>query len=83
MPNDGVADLLHTHEFLLQEMSAGNAVLFCGAGVSQGRYPTWRQMLQELAAEAGLPTTGVDSLDLPQWYVEARGRAALEARLVR
>ncbi len=79
----GVADLLRTHEFLLQEMSAGNAVLFCGAGTSQGRYPTWKQLLQELAAEAGLPTAGVDSLDLPQWYVEARGRAALEAHLVR
>ena len=78
-----VAELLGTHEFLLQEMSAGNAVLFCGAGVSQGRYPTWDQLLRELAAEAGLPAAEVDPLDLPQWYVEARGRAALEGHLVR
>jgi tetratricopeptide (TPR) repeat protein len=64
-------------------MSAGNAVLFCGAGVSQGRYPTWNQLLRELAVEAGLPAAEVDPLDLPQWYVEARGRAALEGHLVR
>ncbi len=79
-----VADLLGTHEFLLQEMSDGNAVLFCGAGVSQGRYPTWDQLLAELATEAGLPAPAdADPLDLPQWYVEARGRAALERHLVR
>ena len=78
-----VAELLGIHRFLLQEMSAGNAVLFCGAGVSQGRYPTWDRLLRELAAEAGLPATEIDPLDLPQWYVEARGRAALEQHLVR
>jgi hypothetical protein len=78
-----LTELLDTHEFLLQEMSAGNAVLFCGAGVSQGRYPTWNQLLRELAGEAGLPTADVDHLDLPQWYVEARGRPALEEHLVR
>jgi tetratricopeptide (TPR) repeat protein len=78
-----VSEMLHTHEYLLQEMSAGNAVLFCGAGVSHGRYPTWNQLVRELAAEAGLPTRDLDHLDLPQWYVEARGRAALEQHLVR
>jgi tetratricopeptide (TPR) repeat protein len=78
-----VRDMLSTHEYLLQEMSAGNAVLFCGAGVSHGRYPTWNQLIRELAGEVGLQARNVDPLDLPQWYVEARGRAALEERLVR
>jgi hypothetical protein len=78
-----VDEMLNTHEYLLQEMSAGNAILFCGAGVSHGRYPTWNQLVRELAADAGLPTRNVDHLDLPQWYVEARGRAALEQHLVR
>ena len=77
-----VAGMLRTHRFLLQEMSAGNAVLFCGAGVSQGRYPTWNQLLQEMAAETGLPADNIDHLDLPQWYLEARGREALEKHLV-
>ncbi|MBN1657327.1 MAG: SIR2 family protein [Anaerolineae bacterium] len=74
--------LLRTHEYLLQEMSAGNAVLFCGAGVSHGRYPTWNQLVREVADEAGLPADNADHLDLLQWYVEARGRAALEKHLV-
>lgn len=75
--------MLGTHRFLLQEMSAGNAVLFCGAGVSQGRYPTWSTLVQRLATDMGLPTRNVDYLDLPQWYVEANGREALEQYLVR
>jgi tetratricopeptide (TPR) repeat protein len=78
-----VRDMLSTYQYLLQEMSAGNAVLFCGAGVSHGRYPTWNRLIRELAAEVGLQARNVDPLDLPQWYVEARGRADLEERLVR
>ena len=77
-----VAAVLETHRFLLQEMSAGNAVLFCGAGVSQSRYPIWSTLLRGLAAEVALPTKNMDYLDVPQWYVEARGRDALEQRLV-
>ncbi len=75
--------MLETHRFLLQEMSAGNAVLFCGAGVSQSRYPIWSTLVRGLAAEVELPTKNMDYLDVPQWYVEARGRDALEQRLVR
>ncbi|HSJ55532.1 MAG TPA: SIR2 family protein, partial [Anaerolineae bacterium] len=78
-----VSEVLHTHTYLLQEMSAGNAVLFCGAGVSHERYPTWNQLVQELASEAGLPADNADHLDVLQWYVEARGRAALEQHLAR
>lgn len=78
-----ITEIVRTYQFLLQEMSAGNAVLFCGAGVSQGRYPSWRQLVSELATEAGLPAREVDYLDLLQWYVEARGREALEQYLVR
>ncbi len=81
--DSNVEDMLRTHQYLLQEMSAGRAVLFCGAGVSQGRYPTWSTLVRDLAAHAGLPTKNVDYLDLPQWYVEARGRKALEQHLVR
>lgn len=77
-----VAEMLRTHRFLFQEISAGNAVLFCGAGVSQARYPTWSQLVERLAAGAGLPADDCDYLDLPQWYVEARGRQALEQALV-
>jgi tetratricopeptide (TPR) repeat protein len=78
-----VDEILGIHEYLVQEMSACNAVLFCGAGISHGRYPTWNQLIRELAVEAGLPTRNLDRLDLPQWYVEARGREALEQHLVR
>jgi tetratricopeptide (TPR) repeat protein len=78
-----VDEMLGTHQYLLQEMSAGNAVLFCGAGVSHGRYPTWNRLIRDLALEAGLPTRNLDHLDLPQWYVEAQGREALERYLVR
>jgi hypothetical protein len=77
-----VEQLLSTHRFLLQEISGGNAVLFVGAGVSERRYPTWTSLTRDLAAEASLPTQDVDALDLLQWYVEARGRDALEERLV-
>lgn len=78
-----VEELLSTHRFLLQEISSGNAVLFAGAGVSERRFPTWRSLTAGLAAEAKLPDEGADPLDLLQWYVEARGRDALEERLVR
>jgi hypothetical protein len=77
-----VEQLLSTHRFLLQEISTGNAVLFAGAGVSERRYPTWRALTDKLAAEANLPGEGADTLDVLQWYVEARGREALEERLV-
>ncbi len=77
------AAMFDTHRFLLQEMSSGNTVLFCGAGVSQDRYPIWSTLVRNLAADVGLPTKNMDYLDLPQWYVEARGRDALEQRLVR
>lgn len=78
-----LATYLDTHRFLLQEMSSGNTVLFCGAGVSQDRYPVWSKLVRDLAADVGLPTKNTDYLDLPQWYVEARGRDALERQLVR
>lgn len=80
---DSVDELLKTHHFLLQEISDGNTVLFTGAGISEGCYPTWGGLLQELAAEGGLPAQDADYLDLLQWYVEARGRQALEERLGR
>ncbi len=77
-----VESLLTTHRFLLQEISTGNAVLFAGAGVSERRFPGWSALTAKLAREVGLPTQDVDYLDLLQWYVEARGREALQERLV-
>ncbi|HHN93630.1 MAG TPA: hypothetical protein ENK17_02585, partial [Anaerolineae bacterium] len=68
-------------EFLWEEISTGNSVLFVGAGASVGRFPRWRQLIARLSAEFDIAAEGGDALDIPQWIVEAHGRAALERKL--
>ncbi len=69
-------------DFLWEEISTGNGVLFVGAGVSAGRFPRWQQLIDRLGDEFGISDQGGDTLDVPQWVVEAHGRAALEQRMV-
>jgi tetratricopeptide (TPR) repeat protein len=69
-------------DFLWEEISTGNGVLFVGAGISAGRFPHWQQLIDRLRDEFGISSLGGDALDVPQWVVEAHGRATLERRMV-
>jgi hypothetical protein len=69
-------------DFLWEEISTGNSVLFVGAGVSSGRFPRWQHLINHLRDEFGITSQASDALDIPQWVVEAHGRAALESRMV-
>lgn len=69
-------------DFLWEEISTGNGVLFVGAGVSAGRFPRWQQLIDRLGDEFGISGQSGDVLDVPQWVVEAHGRTALEQRMV-
>ena len=69
-------------DFLWEEISTGNSVLFVGAGASAGRFPRWQHLIDRLRGEFGISGEGGDALDVPQWVVEAHGRAALERRMV-
>lgn len=69
-------------DFLWEEISTENSVLFVGAGVSSGRFPRWQHLINHLRDEFGITSQASDALDIPQWVVEAHGRAALESRMV-
>lgn len=69
-------------DFLWEEVSTGNGVLFVGAGVSAGCFPRWQRLINHLRDEFGITSQASDALDIPQWVVEAHGRAALERRMV-
>lgn len=69
-------------DFLWEEISTGNSALFVGAGVSAGCFPRWRRLIDRLRVEFDISAQGGDALDVPQWVVEAHGRAALERRMV-
>ncbi len=58
-------------DFLWEEISTGNSVLFVGAGVSAGRFPRWRRLIDRLRDEFDIADQSGDALDVPQWVVEA------------
>ncbi len=71
---------------LLAAVRQGRCVLFVGAGISAGAgLPRWKELIDQLAAELGIPAGGRDDLDyfldLAQWYVNRHGPANLTRRL--
>jgi tetratricopeptide (TPR) repeat protein len=64
---------------LVQAIAEGRAVLFIGAGLSQGAgLPGWAALLAPLADEIGLPTERRgDLLQVAQWCESRLGRQAL------
>ena len=60
-------------------LSAGECVLFVGAGLSRGAgLPDWTELIERLAADLHVkPPARFDYLDLAQWYRERFGRDAL------
>ena len=64
---------------LCAALSAGDCVLFVGAGMSRGAgLPDWTELIDRLAADLHLkPPARFDYLDLAQWYAEQFGRDAL------
>jgi O-acetyl-ADP-ribose deacetylase (regulator of RNase III) len=68
---------------LAQALADGRCVLFVGAGVSRGAgLPDWDNLVAQLAKELDIDdTSGLDPLDVAQWYRERHPADQLAALL--
>jgi tetratricopeptide (TPR) repeat protein len=72
---------------LLGHLLRREVVVFVGAGASAAaNLPDWKTLVAQLGEKlpdlAGADLTRLDSLDVPQWYVDEHGREHLEDLLV-